>query len=325
MKKFKVIGSLLLIFTLLTGCSSSTNTPIARTVTVFDTVVTIQIYDKNADSVLSTCIQMCQDYEKLFSRTLEGSEIYTLNHAKGEPVEVSDETLELLNLALEYCELSQGTFDITLGALSDLWNVKENPGIIPETAAIENALSHSGYDKIVISDHTVQLLDPELQVDLGGIAKGFIADKLKSYLQEEGISHALINLGGNVLALGGKPDGTAYNIGIQKPFDETGEAACAVKITEETVVTSGIYQRYFKLDDRIYHHIFNPQTGYPYDNDLLSVTIICDSSARADALSTTSYAMGFEKGMEFINSLEDVEAIFITTDYELHYTKNFTH
>lgn len=323
MKYFKFFVPLLVIFTLLTGCTSTASTPIAKTVTVFDTVVTIQIYDNDAENILNTCIQMCRDYEKLLSRTIEGSEIYVLNHAEGSPVQVSDETLELLNLALEYCKLSQGAFDITLGELSDLWNVKENPGIIPDTASIESALSHSGYDKILISDHMVQLLDSELQVDLGGIAKGFIADKLKAYLQEKGVKHALINLGGNVLALGGKPDGSSFNIGIQKPFDETGEAACAIKITDETVVTSGIYQRYFKVDDHIYHHIFDPHTGYPYDNDLLSVTIICDSSARADALSTTAYAMGFEDGMQFINSLEDVEAIFITEDYTLHYTDNF--
>lgn len=325
MKQFKLIGSLLLIFLLLIGCNSNTNTPISKTITVFDTVVTIQIYDNNAEDVLNTCIQMCQDYEKCFSRTLEGSEIYNLNHAKGQPVEVSDETLELLNLALEYCQLSEGSFDITLGELSDLWNVKENSGVLPDEVSIENALSHSGYDKILISDHTVRLLDPELQVDLGGIAKGFVADKLKSYLQEEEISHALINLGGNVLALGGKPDGSSFNIGIQKPFDETGEATCAVKITDETVVTSGIYQRYFKIEDKIYHHILNPKDGYPFDNDLLSVTIICGSSAKADALSTTTYALGLEKGLEFINTQKDVEAIFITKDYELHYTDNFSH
>lgn len=325
MKYFKFIVPLLVIFTLLTGCTPAASTPIAKTVTVFDTVVTIQIYDKNAENVLDACIQMCSDYENRLSRTIEGSEIYVLNHAEGAPVQVSDETLELLNLALEYCRLSQGAFDITLGELSDLWNVKENPGILPDTASIENALTHSGYDKIVISDHTVQLLDPELQVDLGGIAKGFIADKLKAYLQEEGVEHALINLGGNVLALGTKPDGNSFNIGIQKPFDETGAAACAVKISDETVVTSGIYQRYFELDDHIYHHIFDPQTGYPYDNDLLSVTIICSSSARADALSTTAYALGYDEGIKFLNSLDDVEAIFITDDYEIHYTQNFTH
>lgn len=323
MKKCKLFCLLFLIITLLSGCSSYSSQPASRTDTVFDTVVTIQIYDKNSEDVLDECIQMCHYYEKLFSRTLEGSEIYELNHAGGKAVQVSDETIEIIRLALEYCELSEGKFDITLGELSDLWNFKENTGTLPDVAAINAAVRNSGYDKIRISENTVQLANANIQIDLGGIAKGYVADKLKEYLEDEGIDHALINLGGNVLAVGGKPGNTAYNIGIQKPFDETGAAITAVKVTDESVVSSGVYQRYFKVDDKIYHHIINPSTGYPYTNSLYGVTIVCDSSAQADALSTICFALGVNGGMRLINDMDGVEALFITNDYQLYYSNGF--
>lgn len=323
MKKCKILCLLFLVITLLPGCLAYSSKPATRTDIVFDTVVTIQIYDKNSEDVLDKCIQMCRDYEKLFSRTLEGSEIYQINHAAGAAVEVSDETLDLIKLALEYCEMSEGLFDITLGEISDLWNFTENEGTLPDSVALTKAVQNSGYKKILISENTVQLANASMQIDLGGIAKGYIADKLKEYLEEEGIDHALINLGGNILAVGGKPGNTAYNIGIQKPFDETGAAITSVKVTDESVVTSGVYQRYFKLDDKVYHHILNPVTGYPVDSSLLSVTIVCDSSAQADALSTICFSLGRKGGMRLINDMENVEAMFITEDYEIYYSNDF--
>ena len=147
--------------------------------------------------------------------------------------------------------------------------------------------------------------------------------QLKAYLKEQNVSHALINLGGNVLALGGKPDGSDYNIGIQKPFAQNGEAITSVKIKDQSVVSSGIYERYFKVDDKIYHHILDPKTGYPYENDLLGVSIVCDSSTEADALSTTCFAMGLDDGLKYIEGIKGAEALFITDDYEIHYSSGF--
>ena len=144
-----------------------------------------------------------------------------------------------------------------------------------------------------------------------------------SYLKEQNVSHALINLGGNVLALGGKPDGSDYNIGIQKPFAQNGEAITSVKIKDQSVVSSGIYERYFKVGDKIYHHILDPKTGYPYKNNLLGVSIVCDSSTEADALSTTCFAMGLDDGLKYIEGIKGAEALFITDDYEIHYSSGF--
>ena len=142
-------------------------------------------------------------------------------------------------------------------------------------------------------------------------------------MEDEGIRHALINLGGNVLGIGGKPGNTDFNIGIQKPFDEAGSAITSVKISDESVVTSGVYQRYFKVGDKLYHHILDSSTGYPAKSSLLSVTIVSDSSAQADALSTICFIKGYQGGMRLINNMDNVEALFITDDYELHYSNGF--
>ncbi len=189
-----------------------------------------------------------------------------------------------------------------------------------DISKVKAAAATVDYRKIVIDENEVTLSDADAALDLGGIAKGYIADKMKAYLQGEGITSGLINLGGNVLAIGEKPDGSAYTIGIQKPFDETGEPIASVSVSDQTVVTSGIYERSFTLDGRCYHHILDTATGYPYENDLLSVSVICASSADGDGLSTACFALGLEKGLAYIESLDQTEAIFITSDYKLHVT-----
>lgn len=161
------------------------------------------------------------------------------------------------------------------------------------------------------------LTDSKAKLDLGGIAKGFIADKMKAYLQSKKITSGIINLGGNVLTVGEKSDGSDYTVGIQKPFDESGEPICTVKVKDKSVVTSGIYERYYRVDGKLYHHILDTTTGYPVNNNLYSVTIISDSSCDGDALSTTCFALGIDKAKELINSLSGVEAIFVTDDYSI--------
>ena len=160
-------------------------------------------------------------------------------------------------------------------------------------------------------------------INLGAIAKGYIADKMKDYLLEEGVESAIIDLGGNVLCVGQRPDGSPFRIGVQMPFADRSETAAVMEISDKSVVSSGIYERYFEQDGVLYHHILNPSTGYPYENDLVSVTIISDESVDGDGLSTTCFALGLDKGMELINSLPDVQAVFITEDYQLHYSEDF--
>lgn len=307
---------------LLSGCSSVSNEPIEKSGIHFDTIITIKIYDSNDTALLDQCFDLCEEFEKTVSRTIETSEICQINHANGTPVEVSEITLNLLKKGIEYGELTDGKFDITIAPLSELWDFKNNMGIVPSESDIQNALSHVDYKNIIIKGNTVSLKDPEAAIDLGGIAKGYMADQLKEYLESKGVTSALINLGGNMLAIGTKPDGSEFNIGIQKPFDEHGYTITSVKTNNSSVVSSGVYERYFEVNNKLYHHILNAETGYPYDNDLLSVTILSEKSIDGDALSTSCFALGLEEGMKLIASLDNVDAIFITDDYQLHDTRN---
>ncbi len=323
MRKLLKICTLFFVCCLfLSGCNTSENELIERTGIYFDTVINIKIYDSKDAALLDQCFAYCDEFEKTVSRTLESSEIYKLNHAGGSPVEVSDMTLDLIKKGIAYGDFTNGKFDITIAPLTELWDFKNNTGILPSEIEISKALSHVNYKNIKIDGNTVALADANMALDLGAIAKGYMADTLKSYLVSAGIKSALINLGGNMLAIGNKPDGTDFNIGIQKPFDKQGSAITSVKTNDSSVVSSGVYERYFELNDRIYHHILDTETGYPYDNGLLSVTILSPKSVDGDALSTSCFALGLEEGIKLIEDMEDVEAIFITEDFEIIDTRD---
>ena len=317
----KAFRFLFLVFSIaLLGCSKIQSEPISKTGLYFDTVIKIDIYDSSDQELLTQCFSLCEEFEHTVSRTLDTSEIYKINHANGEPVVVSDTTIELLQKGIEYGNLSNGKFDITIAPLSDLWDIKNNPGTIPSQADIDEALSHVNYKNIKIEGNAVTLLDPKSAIDLGGIAKGYMADQLKKYLISEGVESALINLGGNILTIGTKPNGQAFKLGIQKPFDKQGIPITTIDAIDNSLVSSGVCERYFELDGTIYHHILDTETGYPYDNGLLGVSIISPESVDGDALSTACFALGLEEGTKLIHSLENIEAIFITDDYKLHST-----
>ncbi len=314
-----LISAGLLSAILLSGCTTLPKSEsLTMTGTYFDTVVQIEVWGADQD-MIEHCRKMCETYEQMLSATIETSEISKINNADGEPVSVSDDTAELIEKGIEYGEISGGLFDITIAPASGLWNFTDNEDkTLPDPDELAEAVSHIDYRCVHVDGNTVVLTDPEAQIDLGGIAKGYIADRLKEYLEGEGIEHALIDLGGNMLALGGRYDGTDFRIGLQKPFAETGTAMAALSINDQSVVTSGDYERYFEKDGVIYHHILAPSTGYPVQNDLDQVTIISERSVDGDALSTTCFAMGLEDGMELIRSLDGVEAIFVTKDGEIH-------
>lgn len=314
--------TIVIIFTA-SGCTTSySEESIKTTGMYFDTVISIEIWGSTDESILSHCKALCAEYEQLLSRTIETSDISRINSANGIPVQVDPRTADVIEKGLYYSRLSEGNFDITIAPLSELWDIDNNPGNIPKQAAIEEAKSHVNYKNVSLNGNTVTLKDPKAAIDLGAIAKGFIADKLKDYLTGRGIEHALINLGGNIVAVGDKINGEDFHIGIQKPFDKQSSAITSVDVKDKSVVSSGVYERYFKKDGKIYHHILNPFTGYPCDNHLLQVTIISDLSADGDGLSTTCLALGLDKGSALIESLDGVKAIFVTDDYNLHYAGN---
>lgn len=309
----------LIICAALGGCSTpSKSESIKMTGMFFDTVVQIEVWGGNSE-ILEHCEKICEDYEQRLSPEIDSSEISQINNAGGAPVEVSAETAELIRDGIRYGELSGGKFDITIASAADLWNFTDNPEkTIPDAAALSEAVSHIDYHNVQVDGNTVTLTDPQAQIDLGGIAKGYIADKVKEYLKSKGIEHALINLGGNMLALGGRYDGSPFRVGLQKPFAQSGTVLGSLSVTDRSVVTSGNYERYFEKDGIIYHHILDPDTGYPVENGLDQVSIISDLSVDGDALSTTCFVLGLEKGLELIRSLDGIEAVFVTSDGEIY-------
>ena len=329
-KRVTIISILFLTLCSLSGCSPNTNS-ISKSGFYFDTIITITLYGTNDSTYIDHCFELAKDYENKFSNTITTSDISKINDAAGKAVvTVSDETIELLSAGIKYGQLSNGCFDLTIGHLSDLWNFSENANlsektnhmadasILPSAKEIGECIKHIDYTKLQIKDNNVFLDDIKSKIDIGAIAKGYIADQMKEYLNSQGITSGVINLGGNILTIGEKTDKSNYTIGIEKPFDENKDAMATVKVKDKSVVTSGIYERYYRVNDTLYHHILDVKTGYPYDNGLYSVTIISDSSMDGDALSTTCFALGLEEGLELIEHLEDTEAIFITSDYEIH-------
>ena len=317
------ITAVLIMVVTLNGCTVPPKSEsLTMNGTYFDTVVQIEVWGADQE-IMEHCRQMCEDYEQMLSATIETSEISRINNAGGEPVEVSDETAGLIEEGIKYGDISDGRFDITIAPATDLWNFTDNEEkILPDPDELAEAVTHIDYHCIKVEGNTVTLTDPEARIDLGGIAKGYIADRLKEYLKDEGIEHALIDLGGNMLTLGRRYDGNDFRIGIQKPFADTGTAMAVVSVNDKSVVTSGDYERYFEKDGVIYHHILDPDTGYPVQNDLDQVTIISDQSVDGDALSTTCFAMGLEDGLELIRSLDGIEAVFVTKDGEMHTSSN---
>lgn len=319
-KRIRMLSAALLSLPLLlSGC---TMIPESEALTMngmyFDTVVQVQAWGAT-EEIIDHCKELCEYYEGLFSATIDSSEVSKINQAGGETVTVSEETAELINKGVEYGRISGGRFDITIAPASSLWNFTDNrTKQLPVPEELAEAVTHIDYRCIQINGNTITLTDPEAQIDLGGIAKGYIADRLKEYLISEGIEHALIDLGGNMLTLGGRYDGSAFRIGIQQPFAETGTVMAAVSVFDKSVVSSGDYERYFEKDGVIYHHILDPDTGYPVQNDLDQVTIISDESVDGDALSTTCFTLGLEEGMKLIQSMDNIEAVFVTKDGEIH-------
>ena len=335
-------ASLILCQAVLSGCSAQTKSgentaadsqePISATAIKLNTAVTVTIYDSKDKKLLTECMNLCDKYEKIFSRTASDSELYQLNHRELAPVEgtentyqVSDDLAKLISEGLDYSELSKGAFDIAIEPLTSLWDFTAEDPQVPKDSLIQAALPKCDYHNISVDKdkNEITLKTDDTAIELGAIAKGYIADRLKDYLVSQNVKSAIINLGGNVLCVGEKPANSAFKIGIQKPFADRSETIAVMDIKDKSVVSSGIYERCFEQNGTLYHHLLNPETGYPYDNGLIAVTIISDKSVDGDALSTTCFALGLEDGMKLAESLDDVQAFFVTSDYEIHYTKDF--
>lgn len=288
------------------------------------TYVTLTVYDDGKEETLQKGFDRVEELEKLLSPEIQDSEISQINENAGqEPIEVSNDTYELVKIADKYSSIENSSFDYTIGALTDLWRIGFDDARKPSDEEIQEILPLVNHKKVEFDEErqAIYLTEPGIKIDLGAIAKGYIADEVKKIFEEEGITTALIDLGGNVITMGGSPsrEGEAWNVGIQDPIDERGQTMGSTQQSNRSIVTSGIYERYLETDDgEIYHHLLHPETGFPIENDLVSVSIITEKSVDADALSTVVYGLGLETGLDFINNREDVEGIFVTEDQEVY-------
>lgn len=294
MKK-SVTLPMMLILLLLCGCNSGEREN-SETRFLLDTVCTLTADCEG--EVIDGAFSLCEELERTLSKTVKDSEVYRLNNTEGF-VSVSEDTLKTVERALYYADLSGGKFDITIAPVSELWDFKNQ--VIPSKDEISEALQNVDYHSIEIRNGEISLGGK--QIDLGGIAKGYIADKATEYLIEKGAERALVNFGGNICTIG------EYNIGIKKPFDSS--VIATVTLKNKCAVTSGIYERYIQSDGKIYHHILDTETGYGVENELASVTVIGDTALDCDALSTVCMLLGTEKGLGIINNTADTEAVFI--------------
>ena len=277
--------------------------------------------DAAAQNLVQTLVSLCRRYEWLLSRTLDKSDIFRLNNAQGFAVKIDRDTWEALDQGLRYSSQSKGHFDITMGSVTHLWDFAGQR--IPENAEIEQALTHVDWQKVKLSrkeqdeeGYFARLLDSSAMIDLGGTAKGFIADKMCKLMQEQGVNGAFVNLGGNVAVFGAKPDGSSWRIGIQSPFDPD-KIRGAISLFTGSVVTSGLYERCFTHNGKLYHHILDVKTGFPVCSDIAGVSVVAASSADADGYSTTLFALGTKKAIEFVEELDDIEVIIIDKSGEI--------
>lgn len=294
-----------------TGDSSNIS---STTLFFFDTAITIQA--QCSQETLNTLTEQCQTFESTLSRTLEGSDIWNINHAQGAPVEVASNTAEVISLALDIAKETNGLFDITIGSVSALWDFVE--GIKPNDDTIAEALTHVGYENVIVENNTVTLKDPKAALDLGGIAKGYITDKLVETLTNAGCEHAVLDLGGNVYVLGSSFDGDAWNVGVQNPMQNTSQDAtqsdttiAMVACEDTSVITSGIYERSFEQNGELYHHILDPRTGHPAATDLVSATLLGTPSYKADALATALIIMGHSEASALLAQEATFEALLV--------------
>lgn len=317
-KQIYILICLTAVCLLAGGCGQKKKDMVSKKGFFFDTMISVSVLcdsQEQGETLLDEVFAMCSKFENIFSRTKEESELYRLNHRSGNEVMVSEDLYALLSCAKEYYEKTDGRFDISVAPLSDLWDFKSEPPKVPDDAQIKKTLEKTDYSQVHLEpEHKVVFDDPDTMLDLGALAKGYIADKLKAYLVSEGIEGGYINLGGNVLTIGKKEDGSPWEIGIQKPFAERNEIVAYVDSVGSSVVSSGIYERYFEVDGKLYYHVLDPETGYPVETDLAQVTILSEESLEGDALSTSCLILGYEKGRQLIEDTSGVEAVFVKKD-----------
>lgn len=326
-KKIFLFAVVFIMGVMLVRCSTKdTNVvsePMSRTNFFMGTVVKISLYDKKDNNIIDKAFDRIRKIENAVSINKEGTDLDKVNEASGKsPVKVKDDTFIITKRGYEYSKVSKGSFDITIGPIVKLWSIGLPEAKVPTKEEIDKKLQLVGYEDLQLNEEnkTIFLNREGMIIDLGAIAKGYTADAVAEVLKEEGVRSAIIDLGGNVFALGERVDGNPWRIGIQNPFEGRGQIIGTIEVKDKSIVTSGVYERYIEKEGKKYHHILSPFTGYPYDNEIAGVTIVSSKSVDGDALSTTIFSKGLNEGLEFIEGIEDTEAIFVTKDKNIYIT-----
>lgn len=306
------------IIVVLTSCTTI-ETPQTYRFIALNTTCSITVYsNKRVD--LKPIETIVKDFENKISFHLSESKVTEINSLAGEKhIEVDRELIQLIEKSIYFSELSNGYFDPTIGSLSKLWSIgREN--YLPTKQEIEEVLKYIDYKKINIESDGIRLEEKGVEIDLGGIAKGYIADIVKQYFKEIGVESGIINLGGNISLVGNKKGKNPWKVGIQNPKGVRGEELGVLSLADKNIISSGSYERFFKKDGVIYHHILNPFTGYPKDGDIIASTIVSEKGVDGDALSTITFGSAIE---DVVKLQKDIyfEGIFVTKNYDVYITK----
>jgi thiamine biosynthesis lipoprotein len=320
--KIKNIIPILICTAALTACSQtdevnvSDNQEYERTVYAMDTVMTLKAYGENGEKALDDAENEIEKLDNALRRGNSDSEIYKVNAEKS--AKVSDETAALVQDALDICESTDGAFDISIAPVMDLWGFYTKDFYVPNNDELAAELEKVNYKNITVEDNTISVSENS-QLDLGGIAKGYLSNRIMEIFTQDGVTSGIISLGGNVQTLGKKIDGSDWKVAIQNPDDETYIGGLA--ISDMAVITSGGYQRYFEQDGVIYHHIINPKTGYPAESGVKSVSIVSDNGTLADGLSTALFVMGLDEGIKYWSEHDGIDIVFVTDDNSIYITE----
>lgn len=288
------------------------------------TTCTISIYG-GTEEQFSAIENLIVDIENRMSVRIASSEVSRVNSSAGLRAEpVSPDVFKVISAGIRFSELSSGAFDISIGPLVSLWDIGGSGNSVPTEELIAATLTLIDYKTVKLEQNgtggKIYLSKPGMALEPGGIAKGYAADAAALYLKKEGVDSALINLGGNVLAIGTKSDGSRWRIGVQNPDSSRGDYIGVIPVTDNAVVTSGKYERYFIADDQRYHHILSTKDGYPVENSIAQVTIISAESMTADAMSTTVFSLGLESGLELAERMDEVEAVIVMESGDIYLT-----
>lgn len=323
-----VVLQLIAIFLLGTsGCSDSDDTPRSRTAFYFGTPCTITLLERAPENTYNRVFTRLEEIESRMSIAIEASEVSQINSSAGiKAVRVSEDTFHVIERGIQFSQLSGGGFDISVGPLVTLWNIGSDHPVVPAPERIRERLSLVGFQRIRLDREAREVFLEErgMMLDLGGIAKGYAAEEAGRILAEHGVQRAIVDIGGNILVLGSKPGDKPWRIGVQDPLQPRGAYCGIIELRESSAVTSGVYERYFEIDGRRYHHILDTGDGYPVENDLLSVTAVSRDSVTADALSTGLFVFGLQKGMRVAEQTEGLEGVFVTKDRKIYLTSGLS-